>query len=122
MSPLLFIVYINDLLNIKCNGSIFSFADDTSIIIDDINKNYIHNKSTHALSIVKTWFDNNLLELNLTKTCFMNFSINKLPPIGKNYLKAHLINCNEFNINTMSAISNDSKCNCTYISSVQQNI
>lgn len=74
LSNLLFIVYINDLLSINCNRSIFSFAADTSIITDDINKNIIHNKSTRV-SIVKTWSNNNLLELNLTQTCFINFNI-----------------------------------------------
>lgn len=43
---LLFIIYINDLLNINCDGSIFCFADD-------INKNHIHKKSTHVLTIIK---------------------------------------------------------------------
>jgi len=33
---------------------------------------------------------------------------------------AHLKNCNEFNMNTVSAISNGSKCNYTSISSVQK--
>lgn len=60
--------------------------------------------------------DNNLLELNLTKTCFINFSINKSSPIGNNYLKPHKKkNCNEFSINTVIAINNDSRCNCTTI-------
>lgn len=109
-------MYINDLLSINCNGSIFCFADDTSI--DDINKNRIHNKSTHVLRFVKNWFDNNLLELNLTKTCFINFSINELSLTGNYYLNAHQINCNKFNIYTVVAIIDDSKCNCTSISSI----
>lgn len=119
MSHLLFIAYINDLLSINCNRSIFSFADDTSIIIDDMNKNIICNKSTR-LSIVKTWFNNNLPELNLTQTCFINFSINKSSPIGNNYLKARQLNCNELNINTVAAISNYSKCNCTTVYPVKK--
>jgi len=60
------------------------------------------------------------LELNLTKTCFINFSINKSSPIGNNCFKAHQNNCDEFNINTVIAISNDSRCNCTTIYPVQK--
>lgn len=35
---------INDLLNIDCDGSVFYFADDKSIILGEINKNnfYYH--------------------------------------------------------------------------------
>jgi len=87
---------------------------------DDINKNRVYNKSTRVLSIIKNWFDNNLLQLNLTKTCFINFSLNKLSLTGNNYLKAHQINYNEFNMNTVTAINDGSKCKCTSISSVQK--
>jgi len=66
------------------------------------------NKSTRVLSIIKTWFDSNLLELNLTKTCFINFSINKLSLTGNNYLKTHQRNCNEYNINRVTTIIDDS--------------
>jgi len=81
--PLLFIVYINNLLNLNCDRLIFCFADDASTIVD-INKNHIHNKSTHVLSIIKTWLDNNLLELNLSKTCFVNMSKNNFSHVENN--------------------------------------
>lgn len=38
LGPLLFIIYINDLLEIKCEGSIFCFADNTAIINNDSDK------------------------------------------------------------------------------------
>lgn len=114
-------MYDNDFLNINCDGSMFCFADDTSIIVNDVNKNYIHNKSTLVLSTMKTWFDNNFLELNLSKTCFINFSINKMLHIENYYLKVHTINCFEYNLNKSNYLnSNYSKCNCTSIFFVQK--
>jgi retron-type reverse transcriptase len=35
IGPLLFIIYINDLLLLKCETQIFCFADDTKLIISD---------------------------------------------------------------------------------------
>jgi hypothetical protein len=55
-------------MSINSRRLIFCFADDTSIIIDDINKNHIRNKFTHVLNIIKLWFDvtyNLLTFLNL---------------------------------------------------------
>lgn len=60
------------------------------------------------------------MELNFTITCFINLNINKLSLIENNYLKANKKIFEEYNINKMTAINNDRKCNCCYISSVQK--
>lgn len=81
--------------------SIFCFAD---YLMTSIKIIFIVSLLMY-LSIIKSWFYNNLIELNSTKTCFMNFSINKLSLTGNNYLKANQIH--ELNINTVTAISDD---------------
>lgn len=40
--------------------------------------------------------------------------------IENNYLKVNQKNVEEYNINRMTAINNDNKCNCCSISSVQK--
>jgi len=37
LGPLLFIVFINEILDLDLDCSIFCFADDTTILIQDLN-------------------------------------------------------------------------------------
>jgi len=52
LGPLLFIVYINGLLNLDSKCSIFCFTDDTTVLIHDFNKiNFMH-KATKIMTLV----------------------------------------------------------------------
>lgn len=63
--------YINDLLEIKCEGSIFCFADDTTIsLLNDINKTKLISK---AIQIMADINNSNFLEINYNKTCCVRF-------------------------------------------------
>jgi hypothetical protein len=84
LGPILFIIFINGLLNLKINAKTICYADDTAILIQDklvyslfLNSNIIINK-------IKGWFDNNLLEINLDKSKYIYFNIN-LENIYPNY-------------------------------------
>jgi hypothetical protein len=79
LGPLLFLVYVNDLPSaIPCtvaitNSSIISFADDTSVIINDPNlMNFERNLNTN-FRIVNEWFNSNFFSLNFDKTYYMQF-------------------------------------------------
>jgi hypothetical protein len=74
----LFLLKINDLPKIipKYN-SIVLFADDTSILITDSN-NVDFNINIHqSLTSLITWFNSNLLTLNLNKTHYIEFKTKK---------------------------------------------
>ncbi len=73
LGPLLFILYINDLVHVSKLAKIIMFADDTNLFFsgEDIDKlNYDVNKELIALSL---WFKLNKLSLNIKKTNFMLF-------------------------------------------------
>jgi retron-type reverse transcriptase len=69
LGPLLFIIFINDLLNIKTNINIelLSFADDTAILISDPTVNNIFYEANNILNTVYGWFCKTKLKLNLKK-------------------------------------------------------
>lgn len=58
LSPLLFIIFINDLLNIKSkiNIELFSFFDDTAILISDPTVNNLYYEANNILNTVYRWF------------------------------------------------------------------
>jgi len=94
LSPLLFLVYVNDLLKLLGEDIIFCFADDTAIIINGDSWEKVKEKAEAALQKIKNWLDKSLLSLNLEKTHFLTFSIcaRTLPDFQE--LKMHKTHCN----------------------------
>jgi len=82
LSPLLFLIYINDLPNtVNDIAKPILFADDTTILITSPNISNFQLKVTTAFNLVKEWLNKNLLCINLNKTHFMQFTtINKPKP------------------------------------------
>jgi len=69
LGPLLFIIFINDLLKIKTNSSseILSFADDTAILLSESTVDILYAEANKLLKTIYTWFCKNKLKLNLIK-------------------------------------------------------
>ena len=82
LGPLLFIIYLNDLLVTLPNDTIMSYADDTAIICSDSTWSAAFCKMNDYLHTVANWMKDNQLSLNLDKTIYMVFGsyINSLPP------------------------------------------
>jgi hypothetical protein len=74
LGPLFFLIYINDLPKIinKDNNMVL-FADDTSIIITDTNKQDFNININQTLQDLNTWFNVNLLTLDFNKTPYLEF-------------------------------------------------
>lgn len=75
----MFLVYINDLPSFiqrfgPHDTSIILFADDTSVLTNDLNFRNLENKLTILLKLMNEWFNSNVLSLNLDKTSCMKFS------------------------------------------------
>ena len=73
LGPLLFLLYVNDIVHASSLLSFVLFADDTNIF-------YSHNKIETPVNVfntelpkVSTWFKCNKLSLNINKTHFMHF-------------------------------------------------
>jgi hypothetical protein len=79
LGPLRFLVYINDLLTIiNKDNNIVLFADETSIIITDTNKDDFTLHANNLFNDINSWFTNNLLTLNFCKTHYLQFRSQKL--------------------------------------------
>ncbi|XP_045481739.1 uncharacterized protein LOC123685892 [Harmonia axyridis] len=73
LGPILFIIYMNSLLLMKRKGEIISFADDTVIMYEDSTWKKLKQEAEGDLSIIKQWFGENRLTINLQKTKYLPF-------------------------------------------------
>ena len=72
LGPLLFLLYVNDIVNVSDNIFRILFADDTNVSIDGSNLNNM-NKELCKLVL---WLNINKCSLNIDKTHFMIFRSN----------------------------------------------
>ena len=71
LGPILFLLYINDIV---CSSPVLHFllfADDTSILLSGKNCNDVMNVLNPELSKLSLWFEINKLSLNVQKTNYM---------------------------------------------------
>ena len=73
LGPLLFLLYINDIINSTPFLSFILFADDTNIVCSHDRLDTLVRTLNQELPKVSTWFKCNKLSLNIEKTNFMNF-------------------------------------------------
>lgn len=70
IGSVLFLQYINDLLNLN----IIAFADDTAFIVEGNSWTAVRQKASVCFSVVLQWLNKNLLFLNINKTKYMPFA------------------------------------------------
>ncbi len=73
LGPLLFIIYINDIVNVSDIAELIMFADDTNIFFSDYDINKLNLTVNVELAKLALWFKLNRLSLNIKKTNFMLF-------------------------------------------------
>ena len=73
LGPLLFLIYINDIVNTSSVLSYILFADDTNLFFSHKNLNTLKLTLNVELNKVTQWFKCNKLSLNLKKTNYMLF-------------------------------------------------
>ena len=73
LGPLLFIIYVNDIVNISNILQMILFADDTNIFVSGPNINELCLSMNTELSKLSQWFKLNKLSLNIKKTNFIVF-------------------------------------------------
>ena len=76
LGPLFFLQYIYDLLH-ACLSDTFLFANDTYLMLADIQPSVSQHRVTEELSKIDIWLRKSKLFLNFSKTCYM--LINKQP-------------------------------------------
>ena len=73
LGPLLFLLYINDLLLDIPEDSIISHADDTAVITSAKTWKEVETKMNGTLHKISAWLAHNKLSLNTDKTVYIEF-------------------------------------------------
>ena len=85
LGPLLFLIYINDIVNISDKLMPLIFADDTNVFLSGNSIQELSEQMNLELGRIFTWLNTNRLSLNIAKTHFMLFKSNNRnivsPPI-----------------------------------------
>ena len=76
LGPLLFLLYVNDLLQMS-QLSTTLFADDTLLSLSDAKLSRLENRVNMQLQYIAQWLNQNKLTLNYLKTTYLLF--NKQP-------------------------------------------
>ena len=74
LGPLLFLIYINDLVSVCKSTMPIMFADDASLFASGTDIHVIEDTINKELSNISTWLKVNRLSLNVKKTHFMMFT------------------------------------------------
>ena len=74
LGPLLFLLYVNDLVNASELFSYILYADDTTLFLSDNDHESLIFKANREVEKIAVWFQANKLLMNTSKTKFMVFS------------------------------------------------
>ena len=90
LDPILFLIYINDIIYSSPLLSFIFFADDTNIFYSHKNFHSLITTLNSELSKVSSWFICNKLSLNIAKTNFMLFKPSNSQNIRHNNFNIHI--------------------------------
>ena len=77
LGPLLFNIFINDIINSSSNVKFIVYADDTTISANSNDVKYLFRNMELALQEIYSWAESNKLLINFNKTKFMTYSKKK---------------------------------------------
>ncbi len=73
LGPLLFLIYINDIINCSQLGHFVLFADDTNIFVSGSNEKEAYSNANKVLEAVHSYMLKNQLHINMSKSVYMHF-------------------------------------------------
>ena len=74
LGPLLFLVYVNDIVNSSSDGNFVLFADDTNIFVVANTEREAYKKANGVLILIEEYMSKNTLHINVGKSCYMIFT------------------------------------------------
>ena len=78
--PLLFLIYINALHDMRPTAKLITFADDAVLLLSGKDPGVIAAEATEAITRTSSWMRTNGLVLNAKKTQYMLFAGQVTPP------------------------------------------
>ena len=78
VSPIFFLIFINDLVNLSCNFLPILYADDTTLLFSDQNAQNLITQCNSGLTIFHNWSISNKLSINEEKTYCMAITLRSL--------------------------------------------
>lgn len=91
LGPLLFLLYINGIFDLKLNGNLILFADDAVLIYFNTDVNVLKQKMQDDLIMIENWLLINKLTLNADKTKYMLIKSHG-PPVIQNDFSLQMCN------------------------------
>lgn len=73
MGPLLFLIYINDMLRLNFIGQLLLYADDAALLYAVDNPAELQLAMQHDINLLHGWLSKNVMSLNTVKTCYVTF-------------------------------------------------
>ena len=73
LGPILFLIYINDIINASSKFQFIMYADDTNLLLADKDINSLHFHLSTELNSVSQWLKSNKLKLNVKKSNYIFF-------------------------------------------------
>lgn len=86
LRPILFLLYINDIVNLDMYGQFTLFADDATILWNGTDEQTLTHQINYDLCLMKNWCDANKLLLNILKTNVVPFKCNLGPVYVENQI------------------------------------
>ncbi len=77
LGPLLFIIFINDIINVSSLARFVLFADDLNLFISSPNRAELYSCANTILEELYKYCFSNRLIINYDKCCFMEFNVDK---------------------------------------------
>ena len=100
LGPLLFLLYINDIINVYNNANndckFILYADDTNIFIIGNTRDSVYIRANLVLKLVRNYMYNNLLHINMSKCVYMYFEPKHQSPGGSARTTPHISYNNEY--------------------------
>ena len=85
LGPILFLIYMNDIVNVSNKFRYTIYADDTNLLLANENILDLHRNINIELEAIHKWIKHNKLRLNVAKTNYLIFQnrsvIVDMPPV-----------------------------------------
>ena len=91
LGPLLFLIYVNDIINCSNILKFILFVDDTTVLYENSDITVLNSVLIQEIDKVMKWFSANKLLINLSKTNSMLFSNKRGNPKLYLYVEDFLI-------------------------------